>query len=136
VIVTSPLTARTLVADLGVPADRIAVALPGVDPAPVAEVGDVLRRLLCVGTLTPRKGHLVLLEALATSRDLDWRLVCAGSVDRDPGTADAVRGLSTGWASPTASASPANSTARAWPPPTPTPACWSRPRSTRATAWR
>jgi glycosyltransferase involved in cell wall biosynthesis len=92
VIVTSPLTARTLVADLGVPADRIAVALPGVDPAPVAEVGDVLRRLLCVGTLTPRKGHLVLLEALATSRDLDWRLVCAGSVDRDPGTADAVRG--------------------------------------------
>jgi glycosyltransferase involved in cell wall biosynthesis len=90
-IVTSPLTARTLVADLGVPADRIAVALPGVDPAPVAEVGDVPRRLLCVGTLTPRKGHLVLLDALATLRDLDWGLVCAGSLDRDSGTTGAVR---------------------------------------------
>ncbi|HEX8375414.1 MAG TPA: glycosyltransferase family 4 protein [Geminicoccaceae bacterium] len=90
VIVTSPLTARTLVADLGVPAGRIAVALPGVDPAPAVEVGDRPRRLLCVGTLNPRKGHLVLLQALATLRDLDWELVCAGSAERDPATAAAV----------------------------------------------
>jgi glycosyltransferase involved in cell wall biosynthesis len=91
VIVTSPLTARTLVADLGVPAPRITVALPGVDPAPATEVGDRPRRLLCVGTLNPRKGHLVLLEALAALVDLEWRLVCAGSAERDPATATAVR---------------------------------------------
>ena len=36
VIVTSPLTARTVVAEFDVPAERVTVALPGVDPAPVA----------------------------------------------------------------------------------------------------
>lgn len=91
VIVTSPLTARTLTAGLGVPTGRIDVALPGVDPAPAAPVGSPPRRLLCVGTLTPRKGHLILLDALAGLRDPDWELTCAGSPERDPATAAAVR---------------------------------------------
>lgn len=91
VIVTSPITARTLGTDLGVPSFRITVALPGVDPAPATEVRDPPRRLLCIGTVTPRKGHVVLLRALAEMRDLDWELTCAGSLDRDPETAAAVR---------------------------------------------
>jgi glycosyltransferase involved in cell wall biosynthesis len=92
VIVTSPLTARTVVAEFGVPAERVTVALPGADPAPVAS-GSATRRphLLCVGTLTPRKGHLLLLEALADLLDLDWTLACVGSGERDPATAAQVR---------------------------------------------
>ena len=92
VIVTSPLTARTVVAEFGVPVERVSVALPGVDPAPIAS-GSATRcpHLLCVGTLTPRKGHRLLLEALAGLLDLDWTLACVGSGERDPATAARVR---------------------------------------------
>ena len=48
-------------------------------------------RLLCVATLTPRKGHLVLVEALAALKGRDWRLTCLGSLTRDPETVAAVR---------------------------------------------
>ncbi len=93
VICPSPGTAAA-VAAYGVAPDRIAVVPPGLDkpaspPEPSASGGSV--RLLCVATLTPRKGHLVLLEALARLADLDWRLVCIGGFDRDPATAEAVR---------------------------------------------
>jgi glycosyltransferase involved in cell wall biosynthesis len=36
--------------------------------------------------VTPRKGHAVLLEALAELRDRRWHLTCAGSVTRDAAT--------------------------------------------------
>ena len=41
--------------------------------------------------MTPRKGHLLLIEALASLADLDWRLLCIGSLERDPPAADALR---------------------------------------------
>jgi glycosyltransferase involved in cell wall biosynthesis len=44
-----------------------------------------------VGSITPRKGHLLLVEALAGLRDYRWRLKCIGSTERDPGTAAALR---------------------------------------------
>ena len=47
--------------------------------------------MVCVGTITPRKGHLVLVEALAGLLALEWELVCAGSLERDPATAEALR---------------------------------------------
>lgn len=92
VIVVSPLTARTVMSEFSVPGERITVALPGVDPAPLAR-GSAARRLhlLCVGTLIPRKGHRLLLEALAGSLDLDWTLACVGSAERDPATAAEIR---------------------------------------------
>ena len=40
--------------------------------------------LLCVASLVPRKGHDLLLDALARLRDLPWRLTCVGSLDLDP----------------------------------------------------
>jgi glycosyltransferase involved in cell wall biosynthesis len=50
-------------------------------------------RLLCVGTLTPRKGHALLIEALAPLRDRAWLLDCVGSTERDAATTAAVRSL-------------------------------------------
>jgi glycosyltransferase involved in cell wall biosynthesis len=90
VLVTSPSTAASARDLLGIPAGRITVAVPGTDPAPAAR-GSGGRRLVCVGTVIPRKGHLVLVEALAGLADLDWELLCAGSTERDPATAAAVR---------------------------------------------
>lgn len=93
IVVSSPATRAILVADYGLDPARIAAVRPGTDrPARTRRTrpGGPLR-LLCVATLTPRKGHLRLLAALAQCRDLDWRLDCVGAVDRDPATARAVR---------------------------------------------
>ncbi len=92
VVVTSRWT-RDALSDFGVPQARVAVVEPGVDKP--AALPDVARsrelRLLCIGTVTPRKGHAVLVDALAGLDDKRWRLRCAGSLDRDPATAAALR---------------------------------------------
>lgn len=79
IVVTSADTAQRLVADFAVLASRIAVVEPGTPSAPrsfgPAREGCVI---LSVATLLPRKGHDVLLRALARLTDLDWRLVLAG----------------------------------------------------------
>jgi len=90
VIVTSPATARAL-ADYRVAPERISVVVPGTDPAPLARgSGGPGLALLCVATLTPRKGHAVLIEALAGLRDRGWTLTCAGSRTIDPVTSAAL----------------------------------------------
>ncbi|RYF77721.1 MAG: glycosyltransferase [Comamonadaceae bacterium] len=48
-------------------------------------------RLLCVATVTPRKGHAVLLQALAGLRERAWHLHCIGSLQRDAATAAAAQ---------------------------------------------
>ena len=84
VLVTSAFTAR-LLADYHVPPGHIRVVEPGTDPAPAALGSqDDRPRLLNVGALVPRKGHDVLLRALAAVSDLFWGLNCVGAVDRDP----------------------------------------------------
>jgi glycosyltransferase involved in cell wall biosynthesis len=91
-VVTSPSTARLLTSDYDVPADRITVAQPGCDPAaPAKGSSDGIVRLLSVGSLVPRKGHDVLIAALATLSDLPWRLTIAGDAERDFATAAAVK---------------------------------------------
>jgi len=82
-IATSDATAR-LLSDRGIARDRIRVVVPGVDRAP-ASTGSAGpdTRLLCVATLTPRKGHDLLLRALAGLTELPWHLRCVGSLDRD-----------------------------------------------------
>ncbi|MEJ8851559.1 glycosyltransferase family 4 protein [Variovorax rhizosphaerae] len=83
VIVTSPFTARGLDA-FGVPPSRIATVVPGTEPAPPAPgSGGEALSLLCVATLTPRKGHAVLVEALAGLREQAWTLHCVGSATMD-----------------------------------------------------
>lgn len=92
VIANSRATARDVTA-LGVAPHLVAVVPPGTDPAPPAtgsgDGGSPV--LLCVATLTPRKGHLTLLAALARLTDLPWRLVLAGSDARDAEHARRVR---------------------------------------------
>lgn len=88
VVVTSRPTAATLATLMGVPAERISVALPGSDPEPVARgSGGHGCRMLSVGAVTPRKAHALLVAALAGLADLPWQLDLAGSTARDPATA-------------------------------------------------
>lgn len=83
IVVPSPAMVRRL-GDYGVPPDRVDVALPGVEPAQRARGSNPgAVELLCVASLTPRKGHLSLLDALSCCIDLDWRLTCAGPTDSD-----------------------------------------------------
>lgn len=91
VIVTSSMTARILVADFGVPAERITVAEPGTDPAPRATGTGTPMQLLSVGAVSQRKGYHVLLDALKPLADLDWRLAIVGATDRDKVTVDKLR---------------------------------------------
>lgn len=91
VIATSAATARAL-AQFDVPAGKLQVVEPGTDPAPLARgSGEAATALLCVATLTPRKGHAVLIDALAGLKEKPWTLVCAGSETRDPATTAALR---------------------------------------------
>jgi glycosyltransferase involved in cell wall biosynthesis len=86
VVVTSRATAAAL-ADYAVPAQRIAVVEPGCDLAPLAPRrgrSGGIRELLCVATLTERKGHELLIEALVGLQALPWRLCCVGSLTRNP----------------------------------------------------
>jgi glycosyltransferase involved in cell wall biosynthesis len=81
------------VAGYGISRGRIAVVPPGTTkPArqPAPRRGRV-RALLCVANLVPRKGHELLVAALARIRDLDWKIVCIGSLVRDPATVRLVR---------------------------------------------
>jgi glycosyltransferase involved in cell wall biosynthesis len=97
VVVTSTATAQAL-ASYGVAAARIRVVEPGTAPAALAggtagNAQDEPVSLLCVATLTPRKGHAVLLEALAGLQDRRWTLHCVGSTTRDAATTQHVRSL-------------------------------------------
>jgi glycosyltransferase involved in cell wall biosynthesis len=101
IVATSERTARDL-AGWGVARERIVVAEPGTERAPLARgsraasaavttLGPAPVRMLCVGTLTPRKGHDLLLDALAPLTGHAWRLDCVGSADRSPSTAESLR---------------------------------------------
>ncbi|MEU4446446.1 glycosyltransferase family 4 protein [Actinosynnema sp. NPDC050801] len=78
VVATSPAAARRLAEHHGLAA--VHVVTPGTDPAPPATGTDGASRLLCVASVTPRKGHDVLVEALAEVADLPWTCAFVGPV--------------------------------------------------------
>jgi glycosyltransferase involved in cell wall biosynthesis len=91
VVVTSEATAAAL-APYEVDRSRITVIVPGTDEARLAPgSSDGITRLLCVATLTPRKGHDLLMDSLAPLASLPWTLMCIGSLTRSAETAAAIR---------------------------------------------
>jgi glycosyltransferase involved in cell wall biosynthesis len=88
VIVTSHATVSA-VASYGVTRDHITVVEPGTDVAALARGSDAeAPALLCVASVTPRKGHNVLVEALGRLRSFGWTLTCVGSTTLDPAWVD------------------------------------------------
>ena len=79
VIVTSRPTGDRLAAEFGVDTAKLRVVVPGTSAAPRSPgSGGPGTELLAVGGLIPRKGHDLLLRALARLFDLDWHLTIAG----------------------------------------------------------
>ncbi|WP_322626713.1 glycosyltransferase family 4 protein [Paracoccus beibuensis] len=79
VVVPSPHTRAMLIERYDVPPQDITVVRPGADrptgqPEPASPP-----LILSVGILHPRKGHDVLIAALAQLADLDWQAVIAGN---------------------------------------------------------
>jgi glycosyltransferase involved in cell wall biosynthesis len=91
VVTPSDWTRRWLVQRYALPASRVHVAEPGVDPAPAAAGSADGGELLCVGAVARHKGHDLLLAALGGVADLPWRCVWAGSLDVDPAFARSLR---------------------------------------------
>jgi glycosyltransferase involved in cell wall biosynthesis len=88
VVVTSASTARIVIADYDVPAQRISVVRPGNDPVPSAPgSNDGIVRLLSIGSVVPGKGYDLLIAALVTLADMPWRLTIAGDRTRNPAAA-------------------------------------------------
>ncbi len=80
VIVTSELTGKILQGDFAVPAARITVAEPGTTRKPRATgSGGAVLEVLAVGSVVPRKGYGVLVEALSGLKKRAWRLRIAGA---------------------------------------------------------
>ncbi|MFF4791939.1 glycosyltransferase family 4 protein [Streptomyces sp. NPDC001276] len=93
VVATSDWAVRRLVSHHGLAPDRVHAASPGADIAPLAPGTDGVSRLLCVASVTPRKGQHRLVEALAAVTDLPWSCTCVGALTQDPAYVDRLRGL-------------------------------------------
>jgi glycosyltransferase involved in cell wall biosynthesis len=91
VVTTSAWSRRTLLELYSLSGDRLHVAEPGVDAAPLSSGTKTAGALLCVAAVIPGKGHDLLLDALATITDLSWDCLCVGSMDRHPAFAESLR---------------------------------------------
>jgi glycosyltransferase involved in cell wall biosynthesis len=92
VIVTSNATRATLIEQFETPPEAITVAEPGVDRTERARgSGSPTVHIIAVGSIVPRKGYDVLVEALAHIANLDWRLRIVGALDRAPEAVAALR---------------------------------------------
>ena len=82
VVTTSRWTRDRLVARYAL--DRVHVAEPGVDPAPLSAGSPSGGAFLSVGAVTPLKGYDVLAAALGTLDDLAWSCRGVGSTSIEP----------------------------------------------------
>lgn len=80
VIVTSALTGKILQGDFSVPASKITVAEPGTARKPrAAGSGAAVLNMLAIGSIVPRKGYGVLIEALGGLKKRSWTLKIVGA---------------------------------------------------------
>jgi glycosyltransferase involved in cell wall biosynthesis len=91
VVTTSAWSRRVLLELYSLRGDRVHVAEPGVDAAPLSSGTATAAALLCVAAVIPGKGHDVLVDALTTMTELSWDCLCVGSTDRDPAFAESLR---------------------------------------------
>ncbi len=84
VVTTSRWSRDWLVSSYGVDPGRVHVAHPGVDASNPATGTRDGGALLCVGAVTPGKGHDLLLAALEQVAGLPWRCTCVGSLSVAP----------------------------------------------------
>ncbi|MDS1271291.1 glycosyltransferase family 4 protein [Lipingzhangella sp. LS1_29] len=84
VVTVSSWAARRVVEVHGVPPSRVSVAYPGTAAAPVTRPSDPGGRLLCVASVSPIKGHDLLVDALARLRTHNWTCTMVGSLRRAP----------------------------------------------------
>lgn len=84
VLVTSRYTARLLHTQFAVAQSRVVVAPPGTDPRPFAPAEGQPPTLLTVASVTRRKAHDVLIDALAGLTHLPWQARFVGGMDFDP----------------------------------------------------
>jgi len=92
VLVPSRRTAEAVMAEYGVASDRVTIARPGTDrPKGHQRPGDP-PLILSVGIQVPRKGHDILLRALARLTDRPWQAAIVGTA-QDPSCATRLREL-------------------------------------------
>ncbi|MFW6090490.1 MAG: glycosyltransferase family 4 protein [Actinomycetota bacterium] len=91
VVTPSRWARRWLLANYGLRPARVQVAEPGVELPATAPGTSRADSLLCVGAVTPHKGHDVLVAALGELAGLPWRCVVAGALDAAPGFVDDLR---------------------------------------------
>jgi glycosyltransferase involved in cell wall biosynthesis len=90
-VVTSGHTRQILIDQFAVPAESIIVALPGTDWTPFAPCDGDPIRLLTVASLTRRKAHDVLIDALSPLKSLHWQARFVGGQDFDPAWASGLQ---------------------------------------------
>ncbi len=90
-VVTSEHTRQILIDQFSVRAERIITALPGTDRVPFAPCDGDPIRLLTVASLTRRKAHDVLIDALAALESQSWQARFVGGMDFDPAWARSLR---------------------------------------------
>jgi glycosyltransferase involved in cell wall biosynthesis len=91
VVTTSGWSRRWLLEHYGLDGACVHVAEPGVDAAPLAPGTATGGHLLCVASVSPGKGHDLVVAALAGLRDLPWHWECVGSLRRDPDYVERLR---------------------------------------------
>ena len=92
VICTSAAMAARVTTDYAIPAARCTTIPPGADHLPRTIPAEPCH-ILAAGVLTRRKGHDILLHALAKLTDIEWHLTIAGHSARDPAHAAALAAL-------------------------------------------
>jgi glycosyltransferase involved in cell wall biosynthesis len=97
VVVTSERTVGAL-EQYGVGRDRVTVIEPGTARAPLARgskggSGSGAVHVVSVAAIAPRKGHDILVRAVAKIARQPWRLTVVGSTDRDPRAVEELRRL-------------------------------------------